>query len=48
MVVAEKLGLTLNELQEKMTPAELHLWGLFYELRRDKEKAAMEGARRRR
>jgi len=48
LVVAEKLGQTLNELREKITPEELSLWLLFYEIRSDKEKAAMDKARRKR
>ncbi len=46
MVVAEKLGYTLTELQERMTPEELHLWGLFYKVRSEEEKAAMNKASR--
>ena len=48
MVVAEKLGYTLTEAQERMTIEELFLWAAFYELRGDEEKAAMEKAKRRR
>ena len=48
LVVAEKLGKTLNELRELITPEELNLWVLFYELRADEEKAAMDKAKRRR
>lgn len=49
MVVAEKLGYTLTELQEKMTPEELCLWAAFYQVRSDEEKKALgkaKGARR--
>jgi hypothetical protein len=46
--VAEKLGYTLQELQERITVEELYLWSAFYELRSQEEKAAMEKARRRR
>ncbi len=48
LVVAEKLGKTLNELREQITPEELHLWLLFYELRTDEERKQMEQAKRRR
>lgn len=48
LVVAEKLGLTLSELTERMTPEELWLWSLFYEIRHEEEQASMEKARRRR
>lgn len=48
MVVAEKLGYTLVELEERMTPQELWLWATFYELRQQEEKAAQEKAMRRR
>lgn len=47
MVVAEKLGYTLTELQEKMTPEELYLWSMFYELRSDEEKKAINKAKSR-
>lgn len=46
MVVAEKLGYTLNELQEKMTPEELYLWSMFYDLRQEEERKAMDKAKR--
>lgn len=46
MVVAEKLGYTLTELQEKMTPEELYLWSMFYELRSEEERKTMEKAKR--
>ena len=48
MVVAEKLGYTVSEVQQRMTPEELLLWSVFYELRSEEERAAMERARRRR
>ncbi len=48
MIVAEKLGYTLAELQERITVEELELWSVFYDLRNEEEKAAMEKARRRR
>ena len=44
-MVAEKLGQTLNELREKMTPEELSMWLLFYEIRAEEEKKAMEKAK---
>ena len=48
MLVAEKLGKTLSELQEAMTVEELQLWNAFYILRQQEEKKAMEGVGRRR
>jgi hypothetical protein len=45
--VAEKLGLTLNELQERMTPEELQLWVMYLELKAEEEKKAMEKSARR-
>ena len=48
LVVAEKLGKTLVELQEQITHDELMLWLVFYELRADEEKKQMEQAKRRR
>jgi hypothetical protein len=48
MVVAEKLGYTLQELQERITVEELLLWNAFYEVRSEQEKAAIEKAKRRR
>lgn len=48
LAVAEKLGKTLNELRELMTPEELLLWAAFYQVRADAEKEQMEKAKRRR
>jgi len=48
MIVAEKLGFTLSELGQRMTPEELWLWSAFYELREQEEKAAQEKALKRR
>ena len=48
LVVAEKLGKTLNELREQITPDELQLWLLFYDLRADEEKKQLEQVKRRR
>lgn len=45
-VVAEKLGYTVSELQERMTLEELYMWSVFYQLRADEEKAAMDKAKR--
>lgn len=45
MVVAEKIGYTLTELQEKMTPEELYLWSMFYELKNEEEKKALGKAK---
>ena len=47
-VVAEKLGLTLAELQERMTLEELIGWSCYLEIKHDQEKAAYEKTRRRR
>jgi hypothetical protein len=47
-MVAEKLGLTVAELRERMTPGELAGWAAFYEMRARHEKEAMEKARSRR
>ena len=46
MVVAEKIGYTLTELQEKMTLEELYLWSMFYELRREEESKVMQKSKR--
>ena len=48
LVVAEKLGKTLVELREQMTPDELMIWLLFYEVRGDEERKQLEEAKRRR
>ena len=45
MVVAEKLGKTLGQLQELMTVEELMLWFSFYELRAEEEKKQLEKAK---
>ena len=47
-VVAEKLGYTVSELQERMTQEELWMWSIFYDLRADQEKEAMDKAKRKR
>jgi len=46
--VAEKLGYTVTELQERMTLEELWMWSVFYDLRADQEKEAMDKAKRKR
>lgn len=46
MVVAEKLGYTLMELQERMTPEELYLWSVLYEIRNEEDKKTMDKAKR--
>ena len=48
LVVAEKLGYTLNELRERIVPEELELWLLFYQLRADEERKALEKAKTKR
>ena len=45
MVVAEKLGKTLGQLQDLMTVEELGLWLSFYELRADEERKQLEKAK---
>jgi hypothetical protein len=47
-MVAEKLGMTVAELRERMSPVELAGWAAFYELRAKHEKEAMEKAKGRR
>ena len=47
-VVAEKLSLTLAELQGRMTLEELIGWSCYLEVKHDQEKAAYDKARRRR
>ena len=46
--VAERLGMTVAELQEKMTPEELYVWSLYHQNRIEQEKASYEKASRRR
>lgn len=46
--VAEKLGYTVSELQERMTQEELWMWSIFYSLRADQEQEAMDKAKRKR
>lgn len=48
MVVAKELCMSLVQLREAMTEAELWLWHAFFELRREEEQKAMERSRRRR
>ena len=48
MIVAEKLGYTLTELQERITPEELTLWSAFYQLRQQEEQKAMNKAKSKR
>jgi hypothetical protein len=45
LVIAEKLGKTLGELRETMTPQELLLWHVFYAERADREREAMKRRR---
>ena len=47
-IVAEKLGMCVSELQERMTLEELMGWSCYLEIKHDHEQAAMEKARRRR
>ena len=46
MVLCEKLGKTLAELEQQTTQEELILWSAFYELRSQEERAVMERAKR--
>ena len=46
-IVAEKLGMCVSELQERMTLEELVGWSCYLEIKHDQEKAAYEKARRR-
>ena len=48
MVVAMELHMTIGQLREAMTPAELWLWHGFLTLRQEENQKAMEKARRRR
>ena len=45
MMIAEKLGMTLAELRERMTAAELALWAAFYELQADQQQEAIKQGR---
>lgn len=45
MVVAEKLGMTLAEIRQRMTAPELALWAAFYELQADQQQEAMKQRR---
>ena len=47
-IVAEKLGMCVSELQERMTLEELMGWSCYLEIKHDHEQAAMEKAKRRR
>ncbi len=46
--LALELGMTVAELAERMTPAELSGWSLFYEIKNEREKKEREKAMRRR
>ena len=47
-MLAEKLGMTLADLRERMTLEEMTLWATFYELRNDLENEAMRKSAARR
>lgn len=47
-IVAEKLGMCVSELQERMTLEELVGWSCYLEIKHDQEKKAMDQAKRRR
>ena len=44
MMLAEKLGMTLCELRQRMTHRELLLWGAYYELQADTRNETMKKA----
>lgn len=46
--MAEKLGFTVMELQERMTLEELAMWSAFYQLQTDEQQEAANKAKRRR
>lgn len=48
LVIAEKLGKTLNELRENVSAEEINLWLLFYDIRAEEEKRQRDMAKRRR
>ena len=48
LVVAKELHMTLGQLRDAMTPAELWLWHAFMTLQQEENQKAMEKARRRR
>jgi hypothetical protein len=48
LVVAKELHLTLGQLRESMTEAELMIWHAFFTLQREEERKAMDEAKRRR
>ena len=46
-ILALELGMTVSELQEKMTPAELIGWSVFYEIRNEEQRKQQKQASRR-
>ena len=46
MIVAEKLGYTLQELGDRITPEELILWSAFYQIRQEEEEKVLKKARK--
>ena len=42
--LAEKLGMTVSELGEKMTYEEMHLWLVFYDIKQEEEEKARRRA----
>lgn len=46
--VAKELGYTLAEMNNKLTPDELVLWSVYFELLNDEQDEQMKAARRRR
>lgn len=47
-IVAEKLCMSVAELQERMTPEELIGWSTYMQIRHEQEQEAMRKAKRRR
>ena len=45
LAVAERLGKTLNQLREVMTAEELLLWMLYFDVKQDREREALEKAK---
>lgn len=48
LYLADKLGKTLSELQEVMTPEELMLWVAYYNYQLEEQKAAAKRQQKRR
>lgn len=46
LAVAERLSKTLNQLRETMTAEELLLWMLYFDVKQEHEKEALDKARK--